>query len=157
MSSSPPLSEGEEQTASGSPGATGLRYTQTIMGPSRSGAFGIRTSARRASSNRASATPRQLNGHTLLSEPEASVDEPPELAPKGVAFVPQFKGAAEMEARRRARMQARKQIPIIGGQPPSPVTPLNPELSSSDGEISMEDEDPFDGGDRIDDGDEFDP
>jgi len=92
---------------------------------------------------------------------------PPEPPMKEVQFVPNFKGAAEMEARRRLRMMARRGLPASVPKHPS-VTPrsINPELSSSDGddgmlEASDDNDDDFElvapGDDNMDEADEFDP
>ncbi|KAG1735585.1 stress-activated map kinase interacting protein 1-domain-containing protein [Suillus paluster] len=92
-------------------------------------------------------------------------DVPPELPPKDVPFVPKFKGAAEMEARRRLRMMARRGVPASMPKAPSVTTrSLNPDLSSSDDEDGMledDNDDDFDlvapGDDNMDEADEFDP
>lgn len=168
---------------SGFPGATGLKYTTTILGPSRSGALGLRVTGKRqppptssrASMRRSVSQPRPIN---IASSPGADNDVTPEMpasasprkadmsrksdieitindvfsdskvpapstiitsdAPENapsapmLMFVPKFKGAAEMEARRRQRM--RNRLPP-GGAPIRPQLSapanLNPELSSS--------------------------
>lgn len=203
MPASPPISDDEgdnNSRPSGFPGATGLRHSQTIMG-GRTGGLGLRVSAKRASmSKRHSVTPRQ-NGaphvhiesaqptpkaptdasaasQTDPENPPKSAEEtaPPDPPPKGVQFIPKFKGAAEMEARRKMRMQgmqARR-----GGQPalavdtrppPPRTSSLNPEISSSSEDevgMSSESSDEVDSdfgdmaggaGDDMDEGDEFDP
>jgi hypothetical protein len=91
---------------------------------------------------------------------------PPPPPPKEIPthFIPRFKGAAEMEARRKIRMLARRQAPGVIGAPPR-ATAINPELSSSDEEGPLmsesEDEDSFHevvgGHGGMDDADEFDP
>ena len=48
-----------------------------------------------------------------------------------VQFIPRFKGAAEMEARRRVRMLANRNAGKMGILRPAPLINLNPELSSS--------------------------
>ncbi|THH11943.1 hypothetical protein EW145_g312 [Phellinidium pouzarii] len=76
MPQSPQVSDDEngsasngKRTRSGFPGATGLKYTQTIMGPSRVGAAGMRVSGKRAMTSKetarrslssSSAAPRRL-------------------------------------------------------------------------------------------------
>lgn len=90
---------------------------------------------------------------------------PPDPLAKEVQFIPKFKGAAEMEARRRLRMMARRGQPASVQKPPSMVTRnLNPDISSSeedDGLIEDENDEEFDtdelGDDSMDEGDEFDP
>lgn len=208
MPSSPHLSEEEgNDRPSGFPGATGLKYTRTIMGPSRSGALGLRVDGKRAStSKRLSNTPRPRDAPTFLAEddpltqanknaaPSTStlgehageswavvtdvqkteplqaetppVEQPPVV--KQPQFIPRFKGAAEMEARRKMRMLARRQAPGVAETKPQPPPPtLNPELSSSeegddeeDGIMTDSDSD-FgvpDANHSLDDGfDEFDP
>lgn len=226
MPSSPPPSDDEGDP--GRPGrrrfgATGLKYTTTIMGPSRVGAMGLRVNGKRASAagkssyrfsiksatevgpsvpvgektameaaqeaSAASPTKREaadtaLNGANganggagtsiAASEATAVAEEHKELPkepPKTISpeFHPRFKGAAEMEARRRERMQARAQ-PLAAVRPPPPPQYINPELSSSSESESEEevdedmpedeDEDDFDMVPEADDdmdGDEFDP
>ena len=160
---SPPLSPDESdgssasgtrpRSISGFPGATKLKYTQTILGPSRTGALGMsvggrrRGDAKRSSSQTVSlesygdgdgdttmtmtstttstmtstvtstvgttstttmtsrSPPRQEQQQQQVSATIATdVPVPP---PKPV-FVPKFKGAAEMDERRRLRLQARR-------------------------------------------------
>lgn len=209
LPSSPHLSEDDGERPSGFPGATGLKHTQTIMGPSRSGALGMRVSGRRASLKRVSGTPRQGDVQNFLSENapvqkaedragptsealgerggESWVDvSDAEKAPiipsqssahtqnettdeeapvKMVQFIPKFKGAAEMEARRRMRMLARKPPSAVDAPPPPPANtvPINPELSSSEDDDVMLDDDEEDdfedvanGNDSMGD-DDFDP
>ena len=233
--SSPTPSDDEASSgiprSSGFPGATSLKYTTTIMGPSRIGALGLRTGGKRSSVQdnaklalrRSVSLPRHQNGreereHTpdemptmpasasprtnVVTETIAETDVPldsdeeetkptaptassaPQLkAPPlegaqvnvPIAFIPKFKGAAEMEARRRARMAHRNLIspgvPVVRPQVSAPAT-LNPErsLSSSSSSASSldveeqgvladeDDEDDFDD-DVVDDmdDDEFDP
>ncbi|KAH9939185.1 stress-activated map kinase interacting protein 1-domain-containing protein [Amylocystis lapponica] len=192
MPSSPAPSDDEAGTSnrsrrhSGFPGATGLKYTTTIMGPSRAGAMGLRVSGKRASLSKNSfrysvrseseiseattavegqkaavpspapvSTPSTIvdsvtspsqdkDAHTNGTSPSgkgASVHEDHDIAKEiSPQFVPKFKGAAEMEARRRLRMLARTPP---GGEPKPPVatTNLNPEISSSSSSSSDEDED----------------
>ncbi|KAF8156669.1 stress-activated map kinase interacting protein 1-domain-containing protein [Crassisporium funariophilum] len=103
-------------------------------------------------------------------EPSVQIQQAtaPEEAPvaKVVQFIPKFKGAAEMEARRRVRMAARRGP---GGALPQPAPPPVLDFSSSSedevdirviSEVSSSDE--FDdvggnGVDSMDEGDEFDP
>lgn len=95
---------------------------------------------------------------------------PPEPPAKEVQFIPKFKGAAEMEARRKLRMLARRgQASVIPKPVSDPNTYLNPEISSSDGDDDdddgiLEDDDNVDDfddhverPDDMDEGDEFDP
>lgn len=191
-------------------GATGLKYTTTIMGPSRVGAMGLRVNGKRASAASknsyrfsiksatdvgpsvpdgektaigasqeaaASLTKREAANAAMhganggaASEATAVGEEHKELpkeTPKIVSpeFHPRFKGAAEMEARRKERMQARAQ-PLVAVRPPPPPQYVNPEFSSSESESEEddmpedEDEDDFDMVPEADDdmdGDEFDP
>ena len=251
QSPSPPPSDDEAGTSErphrhgGYPGASGLKYTTTIMGPSRVGAAGLRVSGKRASVSRPSfsrrssraasepgiavevehATPEadasssninntanantaaqgasakspapmvrvvedMTSDHHTTSGGTSSHDEtsaPPPTGKTSPKFVPKFKGAAEMEERRRLRMLARAgpsaALPTgsaasvaaakSGVRFPDTAMSLNPELSSSD-EEEDEDEDegmPDDDDDDDDDeeydmvaddsldmdGDEFDP
>jgi hypothetical protein len=99
------------------------------------------------------------------SEANGNPTDENESPVKGAQFVPKFKGAAEMEARRKMRMLARRGPTTDVKTLPTVVAGLNPELSSSDeGEDDLldgDDDDDFDeitgAGDDIDDGDEFDP
>ncbi|KII84683.1 hypothetical protein PLICRDRAFT_57646 [Plicaturopsis crispa FD-325 SS-3] len=98
---------------------------------------------------------------------DKSEDPPPAPPAKEVQFIPKFKGAAEMEARRRVRMQARVAPAVAEVKPPPPPPiALNPEFSSSDedesdNEILDEDADDFDDDFDLADGDsdedDFDP
>ncbi|KIJ61493.1 hypothetical protein HYDPIDRAFT_116002 [Hydnomerulius pinastri MD-312] len=94
---------------------------------------------------------------------------PPEPPAKEIQFIPKFKGAAEMEARRKLRMLARRGQATSAPKPPSVVSKiLNPEMSSSEEDDGIleddnddDDDDGFDlderGDDIMDEGDEFDP
>lgn len=90
------------------------------------------------------------HGPQTTSQAETSVPTTGKMSPK---FVPRFKGAAEMEARRRLRMMARASpveaaaetgaVPGVGRSGvrfPANATSLNPELSSSDEEEEEEEE-----------------
>lgn len=86
-------------------------------------------------------------------------DEPP--VAKVLQFIPKFKGAAEMERRRRMRMAARR-APSLAAQPPS----QNLDFSSSEEEIPLAvdsssssdfDDDGLGEAGSMDEGDEFDP
>ncbi|KAG2140578.1 stress-activated map kinase interacting protein 1-domain-containing protein [Suillus clintonianus] len=102
----------------------------------------------------------------LQHQPALKKDDPPlEPPPRDVPFVPKFKGAAEMEARRRLRMMARRGVPASMPKVPSvPTRGLNPDFSSSDDEDGMledDNDDDYDlvapGDDNMDEADEFDP
>ena len=188
MPASPHLSEEDGDRPSGFPGATSLKYTQTIMG-SKSGGMGLRVSGSRRSSTlkRTSGTPRQedvqnflsdsalaqdtniaavtpsrpslrermmeswanipqveISGSSTLPQPqltEQNQDATTEGPPKVVQFIPRFKGAAEMEARRKIRMLARHGPGTTGLPPPQMVSTINLELSSSSSTDTMADED----------------
>ncbi|KAH9831194.1 stress-activated map kinase interacting protein 1-domain-containing protein [Rhodofomes roseus] len=211
MPSSPPPSDDEGTSRPGGRGlgATGLKYTTTIMGPSRVGAMGLRVTGKRSSVGKSSyrfsirsatevgpsvppgeknameaqeASPTKggaealdgaVNGGSVpTSDATAGAEDQKEphknLSPE---FHPRFKGAAEMEARRKLRMLARAQPPPAAIRPPPPNHYLNPELSSSESESEEdvdedipedEDEDEFDMVPEVDDaidmdGDDFDP
>lgn len=206
---------------SGFPGATSLKYTTTILGPSRTGALGLRTNGKRTSVadvsrlslRRSVSLPRHPNGRSgKEGEPDTTPTLPASASPRTTAvtengeehdltsgsaptdsqatlgassapqlnvpipFIPKFKGAAEMEARRQLRM--RNRIPPGGfaarPQLSAPAT-LNPERSLSSSSSSSpsvsdveeeqgvladeDDEDEFDDdvADDMDDDDEFDP
>lgn len=88
-----------------------------------------------------------------IQEPSVQVEVP---VAKVVQFIPKFKGAAEMEARRRLRMAARRgpQAP-----PPQPTKPLTMDTSSEEEEASEGSSDEFEhvGMPENDIVDEFDP
>ncbi|KDQ60313.1 hypothetical protein JAAARDRAFT_56224 [Jaapia argillacea MUCL 33604] len=205
--SSPLPSEDESNRVPG--GAHGLKHTHTIMGPSRTGMYGMRVSGRRASAIKPSIRNSRLikpesdqvleedldedNGAPPTggsAEPESWIAVPQKNEPRDggeggqadgvgagekeptapeVQFVPKFtfKGAAEMEARRRQRMMARRVPPGAGVRLPiQPDPSLNPEISSSsssesdDDLLAEDDEDDFDDmpvDDDDMDGDDFDP
>lgn len=201
MPSSPPPSDDESNPnragrSAGFPGATGLKYTTTIMGPSRTGALGLRVNGKRGSISTprrqsvrrslsqprpasedmspkveadatptlpASASPRQIDVVRRAVEVEIKVDEaspiekepmpspahapptpttpssgnpPPPAGNIPIPFIPKFKGAAEMEARRQMRI--RNRVPPGGPLPVRaiPAANLNPELSSSSSSTS---------------------
>ncbi|KAH9855656.1 SIN1-domain-containing protein [Lenzites betulinus] len=172
---------------SGFPGAN-LKYTTTIMGPSRIGAMGLRVNGKRASMPRNSvrmslrskdaesaappgetpitteviaatppnssptkgATPRspmkdspspspgpQQNGNGAASGDASPAQEVVRRMP---VFVPKFRGAEQMEARRRLRLMAHGQPPGMAPRMPIPVQALNPELSSSSSEAESSEE-----------------
>jgi hypothetical protein len=144
---SPPISDDEHSSEDKPPRP--IRHHQTIMA-NRSGALGMRVSGRRASTL---AQPDPDTADAIASVANDPLDTPAQ-------FIPKFKGAAEMEARRKLRMLARR------GQASHPKHAsdvnkhLNPELSSSDDDILEDDDndDDFDlMGDDMDEGDEFDP
>lgn len=176
---------------SGFPGAN-LKYTTTILGPSRTGAMGLRVNGKRASMPRNSvrmslraaakeagsasgavpmeespitteviaATPtssptkpdgprspikessaapsptQQMNGNGSVNG-NGAPQEAPRLMP---VFIPKFRGAEQMEARRRARLNARAQPPGMAPRMPIPAQNLNPELSSSSSEAESSEE-----------------
>ncbi|KAI0826522.1 stress-activated map kinase interacting protein 1-domain-containing protein [Trametes gibbosa] len=183
---------------SGFPGAN-LKYTTTIMGPSRTGAIGLRVNGKRSSMPRHSvrlslrtketestarsedmpitteivaATPTN-SSPTKAGTPRSPLKESPAPSPspqqngnwvvngdtspaqevirRMPVFVPKFRGAEQMEARRRMRLMAHGQPPGMPPRMPMPVQNLNPELSSSsseaelsEDEIIQDDEEEFD-------------
>lgn len=115
----------------------------------KSGALGLRVSGKRASLSK-----RHSRGHSKTNSEVTTiapiVTKPAEETTK-VQFIPTFKGAAEMEARRRVRMQAmgarRGPQPAVETSPTSIKPPptiitenLDPELSSSDEDEDVVDE-----------------
>ncbi|KAL4073502.1 stress-activated map kinase interacting protein 1-domain-containing protein [Scleroderma citrinum] len=164
---SPPISDDESDKPAGATpnqGATGLRHHDTIMG-NRSGALGMRVNGRRLSTSKRAS---QIKSKPVPPPPQPPPKEevaPPDPPAKEIQFIPKFKGAAEMEARRRLRMMARRGQPASVQRPPTLATRnLNPELSSSEGEDGLledENDEDFDsdelGDDIMDEGDEFDP
>lgn len=103
--------------------------------------------------------------------PEPTVQNPQSVVPeqvpvvKIVQFIPKFKGAAEMEARRRERMAARRGPGGVVARAPLPPTLDFSSSSENEAEIPVISEvssDEFDevgpaGVDGMDEGDEFDP
>lgn len=97
------------------------------------------------------------------------VEEAPVQVQKTVQFIPKFKNAAEMEARRRVRMMARRGVnqnnagssstsPSPQPAPPPPPPPQILTLDTSEEEESSSSEELSDDGQgSMDDGDEFDP
>ncbi|KAJ6500564.1 stress-activated map kinase interacting protein 1-domain-containing protein [Mycena sanguinolenta] len=185
--SSPQLSDDEHPSAL--PGARGLNYTKTIMGGRTGGLGLRVNGKRASTSKRMSmnGTPRgvpndSIAGSSLAEKPDVWVKVPgvdvtsgsvPDLqvkiqeptvaeeAPvaKAVQFIPKFKGAAEMEARRRVRMAARRGP---GGAAPAPPPVLDFSSSSDEEDNIADDSSDSDFGqsnaaDAMDDGDEFDP
>ncbi|KAI9510177.1 stress-activated map kinase interacting protein 1-domain-containing protein [Russula earlei] len=189
---SPDYSEGpapRPRSVSGFPGATGLKYSHTILGPSRTGALGMSVSGRRRGASKLSRAQRSSGdrgagddasttattvGTTPTSPPRqeqqpqqhasaAATDAPPPLKP---AFVPKFKGAAEMDERRRLRLLARRGAVAAAGAAAPPEIRV---VTSQDNGEEEEEEDPFSpvGDEDFDvvgvgvsvdiDGDEFDP
>ncbi|KAH7911172.1 stress-activated map kinase interacting protein 1-domain-containing protein [Hygrophoropsis aurantiaca] len=119
--------------------------------------------------------PSTVDGDGRAKPPEQEVAAVVQPAPtpihsaepttKEVQFIPKFKGAAEMEARRKLRMQARRG-PLNSAPKPSAIISgnLNPELSSSDEDeaiLEEDNEDDFDiiapADENMDEADEFDP
>jgi hypothetical protein len=93
----------------------------------------------------------------LQVQPPTAVEDTPVV--KAVQFVPKFAGAAEMEARRRARMAARR-MPGPGAQPPPTKAVVDFSSSEEDGDTLDDDSDDFGVSDQvssIDETDEFDP
>lgn len=201
MPTSPTPSDDESAPAvrrrhSGFPGAN-LKYTTTIMGPSRTGAIGLRVNGKRTSQamprnsvrlsrslrKGAAATsddeeapitteviaatpvspmkpegPRSPIKESISPSPtpsqqqngDGTAPQPQDGAQAGTrapAFVPKFnfKGAAEMERRRRQRLLARAQPHGMAPRVPLVTMNLNPEISSSSSssepEADSEDED----------------
>ncbi|KAH0833267.1 stress-activated map kinase interacting protein 1-domain-containing protein [Lanmaoa asiatica] len=191
--SSPPISDDEQDDDDKPPRPSpGLRHHQTIMG-TRSGALGMRVTGRRASTSRRASQatntlslaqpdsesalsrvrpsdtdgpgPQDVEVVSSLPSRSSQKDDPPPPEPpaKDAQFVPRFKGAAEMEARRKLRMLARRGQ-ASSSKPASVNKYLNPEISSSDeddgileDDDNVDDFDLVDRGDDMDEGDEFDP
>ncbi|KAI0264615.1 stress-activated map kinase interacting protein 1-domain-containing protein [Gloeopeniophorella convolvens] len=168
----PPDDDADEpsrpRSLSGFPGATGLKYTPTILGPTRTGAISMRVNGERRASKLSQTVIAPVPEEPPKSPPEHT-RAPPDPPPKPI-FVPKFKGAAEMDERRRLRMQARRGLTAAAPETrvvASPDKNAAPELSSSSSEeddsFSPEDEDEdfddvVDVGASVDnDEDEFDP
>ncbi|KAF5364725.1 hypothetical protein D9757_012495 [Collybiopsis confluens] len=116
-----------------------------------------------------SSHPASVNLNVNVVEPTVPEKEAP--VQKVVQFIPKFRGAAEMEARRRLRMAARRNgAPTSAPVPTQPPKPLSFDDTSSEDEATVpavdddssgdDDVDSDFGGrddDSMDDGDEFDP
>lgn len=93
--SAPQTQNNRRRNASGFPGATGLKYTQTIMGPSRIGALGMRVSGKRSSTTKgmlASQAPLDTQAKRLRSDSaptpvstDSHPSEQPSESPGGLA------------------------------------------------------------------------
>ena len=151
-------------------GASGLKYTTTIMGPSRTGLVGMRTTGRRASgpSTPMADSSKRIRADSNGNPPVAAALQPPNsVAPDSPAIDPDidmaqkqqqppqeaaakpadapsanlvfapFTRTAEVEARRRARIQARNALAGIRAQQEQERT----RQSSGTGESSEDDED----------------
>lgn len=111
--------------------------------------------------------PQEVETISSLASKLSQKDDPlpPEPPAKELQFIPKFKGAAEMEARRKLRMLARRGQASANPKPASDVNKyLNPEISSDDDDGILEDDDNVDDfddlvdrADDMDEGDEFDP
>ncbi|KAF9475732.1 hypothetical protein BDN70DRAFT_840479 [Pholiota conissans] len=109
------------------------------------------------------------NGDLDLASIQVKVQEPsaPAEAPVAnvVQFIPKFKAAAEMEARRRLRIAARRGHQAAAAAPPPPAQPPKPltfDSSSSEDETGVSEDESLDEFEDIgvavtDIGDEFDP
>jgi len=130
-------------------GASSLKYTTTIMGPSRTGLMGMRTTGRRASgpSTPMADSSRRIRADSNGNPPASAALQPPNsVAPDSPAIDPDtdmaqkqllppqesatkptdapsanpvfapFTRTAEVEARRRARIQARNALAGIRAQ-----------------------------------------
>jgi target of rapamycin complex 2 subunit MAPKAP1/AVO1 len=151
---------------SGFPGATGLKYSQTIVGHNRTGALGMRVNAKRGSLIREAPPVQAQDSETSSTRHRSDSADASELeeAPtsSGTAgiesFKPPFPRAAEMEERRQTRMRSRF---ASAGNEPRPTVTLgiqqqNPEASedeSSSGDDSelLGNDMPLEGEDAVED------
>lgn len=90
--------------------------------------------------------------HTTVEPTSLTTDIQDAPVQKVAHFIPKFKGAAEMEKRRRARMAARRR-PGPAAMPLPPQSDSSDDVSSSDGDF--DDDVPGDV-DSMDEGDDFD-
>ncbi|KAG8802287.1 hypothetical protein FRC17_006434, partial [Serendipita sp. 399] len=116
--------------AGGTPGGASLKYTTTIMGPTRTGMVGMRTNGRRYSNSSTTGGEKRARGDSnpVVNIQEASVgantnggtelNKVPDNqdAPSKLLIAPQFSRGAEMEARRKARIQARNALAELRAQ-----------------------------------------
>ena len=161
---SPPLSPDESSSEGpssqtrnviGPLGARGLKYTSTILGPSHSGTLGMSVNGRRLVSKPPRpiviAASQQDDNGAAAPKPSPQEHHHPPLKP---IFIPKFKGAAEMDERRRLRIQVRRGVAAAAAAAPearvltSPEKGATPELLSEDEEeddsFSPEDDVDFD-------------
>ena len=173
---SPHLSEDEADSRN--PG-TKLKHSQTIMGR-RAGGFGLRVHAKRASTSKLmsgnlqeelknfvpsndpmrsnstlTATSTSLARPTLQAQEATTHDAVEAPATKVVQFVPKFKGAAEMEARRQIRIAVRRGLPQPQMQPDSSSSSSEEDLAPMADTDSMDSD--FADDNSLEDGDDFDP
>jgi target of rapamycin complex 2 subunit MAPKAP1 len=116
----------------GAVGGASLKYTTTIMGPTRTGMFGMRTEGRRGSNSSSSVTTEKrtradsvpvLNVQEASATPNAApeirqVQNAPEAsaAAQRPVIAPKFARNAEMEDRRKARIEARNALAELRAQ-----------------------------------------
>ncbi|KAG8856488.1 hypothetical protein FRB91_000769 [Serendipita sp. 411] len=114
----------------GTPGGASLKYTTTIMGPTRTGMVGMRTNGRRYSNSSTTGSERRTRGDSnpVVNVQDASVtpntnsgtelnkDKDNQDSSSKLLIVPQFSRNAEMEARRKARILARNALAELRAQ-----------------------------------------
>jgi target of rapamycin complex 2 subunit MAPKAP1 len=143
----------------GAVGGASLKYTTTILGPTRTGMIGMRTHGRRSSNSSNSGDKRgRADSNPVVNIQEASVTpgngpaldnrQAPQVqevssTTQGPLIAPHFSRNAEMETRRKARIQARNALAELrahnlGGQDREETeTPL-PETEDAGEEASSE-------------------
>lgn len=113
----------------GGVGGASLKYTTTILGPTRTGMFGLRTNGRRPSNASVSGTEKRGRADSnpipstnpAMNIQEASITPGDGLlaaqngnfAPSAAPIAPPFSRTAEVEARRKARIEARNALAEI--------------------------------------------
>jgi hypothetical protein len=116
----------------GGTGGASLKYTTTIMGPTRTGALGMRTNGHRVTTSAGSITEKRTKTEgPVVNVQDASVTPSNAPAPEirqaqpvqgsSIAtqrpiIAPQFSQNAEMEAKRKARIQARNALAELRAQ-----------------------------------------
>lgn len=142
--SSPPLSEDETEqfrsrNVTGFPGATGLKYTQTILGPSRTGFMGMRVGDRRSAAGARRSARFSTHPRTRKDNPSADESITATSAPLPSQGKP-------------ARDTSPPLSNSVGTAVSVDVQSQDEGFSSGDGSSVADDEEDFDDGVELDDG-----
>jgi len=146
--------------AGGPVGGASLKYTTTILGPTRTGMIGMRTHGRRSSNsstagdkrvradsnpviNIEEATVTSTNNGLLLDNRQAPTAQGTNPNNQETVIAPQFSRNAEMESKRKARIQARNALAELrahnlGAQERSETETPAPEAEDAGQEPSSE-------------------
>jgi target of rapamycin complex 2 subunit MAPKAP1 len=101
----------------GGTGGASLKYTTTIMGPTRTGALGMRTNGHRLTTSAGSITEKRTKAEgPVVTIQDTSVTPSNAPAPERPIIAPHFSRNAEMEAKRKARIEARNALAELRAQ-----------------------------------------